>query len=205
MKQRPAPHKSKSDFATREMQYLKQGLTLGRILIQNTADVAGWIMKRGHYQMGWYEYIDKKERRRAYEEREWLRLLARYKFLDMKRVGEKLLLRLTAKGWQQALRDKIRCSRKLYDNGEFIAVVFDVPESEKHIRRMLRLVLAQCGFTMMQKSVWVTRKEVLTELSALLQGAKLEQWVRVLKASEVNLGVVKRLAVRTKAHIQYKK
>ena len=189
---------------SRVKQYLKWGLNASGMLLQEMASVAGWIMMRGHYNMGWAEYEEREERRHAYKERECLRLLARHKFLETKRVGDTLMVRLTEKGWQQALRDKIRCTKQYCKDNGCIVVVFDVPESEAYIRRALRQVLFECGFTMLQKSVWTTRKEVLKDLCALLQGANLEQWVRILSASEIRLGVIKRMATRTRARFSKK-
>lgn len=178
--------------------YTKYGLSIGRVFLQDLASAIGWIMMSGNYGMGWAEYEEKKERQRAYEEREWLRLLERQKLIEKKRIGEKLMIRLTSKGWQQVLRDKIRCTRKRCKEGICI-VVFDVPESEKRVRDMLRYVLAECGFIMLQKSVWVTDKDVVPHLCALLQGANLDRWVRILVGNESRMSAVRRAAMRLTA------
>ena len=158
-------------------------------------------MKRGHYSMGWEEYEDRKESKRAYEEREWLRALERYKCIETKRIGEKLMVRLTAKGWQQALRDKIRCAPNARAGGEICIVIFDVPESERRVRNILRYILRECQFTMLQKSVWISKKDVLTELCALLQGAKLERWIRIITGQEQTVSLLRRSTTRFRARI----
>lgn len=181
-------------------QYLKYGLSVGRIILQEVATTIEWIMKPGYG--GWCEYQDNLERQRQYEERqrryeekEWIRSLKHRKFIETKRVGKKLMIRLTKKGWQQALRDKIKCTRACCKKGICI-VIFDVPESEKHTRNALRNVLAQCGFIMLQKSVWYTDKDVLKELCALLQGAGLEKWVKIIIGDEVQSSAIGRASTR---------
>lgn len=171
-------------------------------MLQDIASVVGYIMEGGYG--GFAEYEDQKERQRAYnasqlayEEREYLRLLERNKFIKTKRIGEKLMVRLTKKGNLQALRDKIRYTKQHCNRGICI-VVFDVPESEKHVRNELRRILAECGFTMLQKSVWYTDKDVLSELCALLQGSNLDEWVRIIVGDEIHTTAIKRAIVRMK-------
>lgn len=160
-------------------------------------------MMRGHYGMGWAEYEDRQERRRRCEEREWMRTLKRCKFIETKRIGETLMVRLTAKGWQQALRDKIRCAKARGNGGAVCIVIFDVPESERRVRNALRYILRECGFTMLQKSVWVNRKDVILELCALLQSAGLNQWVKVLTGQEREVSAFRRGAIRIATRMKF--
>ncbi len=179
---------------------LKQGIAVSRVILGEIASAVGWVMMPGNYGMGWAEYEDRKARQREYEEREWLRDLKRRKLIETKRMGEKLMVRLTARGWQQALRDRIKCTRKKCNAGVCF-VIFDVPESERRVRDTLRAVLSDCGFTMVQKSVWMTRKDVLEPLCALLQGANLQQWVRIMVGSEVKQLLPKRIFIRTRDRV----
>lgn len=187
--------KKQQKQSSRQKIMLQQGIALSRILLGELASAVGWIMMQGHYNMGWVEYEDRKARQRAYEEREWLRDLKRRKLVETKRIGEKLMVRLTERGWQQALRDRIK-STHIKCKGGICIVIFDVPESERRVRDTLRAVLADCGFSMVQKSVWMSDKDVLKPLCALLQGANLRKWVRVMVGNEIRQSFVRRTSTR---------
>ena len=200
MKKQKVPHPSKDKIK----KYLRYGLSTGRIFLHDLGNAVGWIMMRGYYGMGWAEYEDRQARQRGYEEREWMRTLKRCKFIETKHIGETLMVRLTAKGWEQALRDKIRCAKASGKGGAICIVVFDVPESERRVRNTLRYILRECGFTMLQKSVWVSRKDVVSELCALLQGAGLDQWVKVLTGQERTMPLLQRGITRISVKIRSK-
>ncbi|MDO8505011.1 MAG: CRISPR-associated endonuclease Cas2 [bacterium] len=185
---------------SKQIELLRYGLNASRIFLSDLASLMGHVAyAAGHNRsMGWAEYEDMRDRQLRREEREQLRYLQRKKFVETKRVGEKLMVRLTGKGWQQALRDKIKCTRSVCKDGICI-VIFDVPESERHVRDALRWILSECGFTMLQKSVWMTNKDVVEELCALLQGAKLDRWVRILIGNELRRSAMRRIVIKLKA------
>lgn len=197
---RPRKNKRAPKRTSPALRGLKIGLSAAGMVLQDLASIFGHAAyAAGHnYNMGWEEYEDLMEQRRSYEERERLRDLKQRKLIETKKIGNKLMVRLTEKGWQQALRDCVRCTTRKCKDGTIILVIFDVPESERQVRDALRAVLADCGFTMVQKSVWMTRKDVLNELCALLQGAKLHQWVRIIVGGEVRQSFFK----RTKTKLQ---
>ena len=178
-------------------------MAASRVLLGEMAGKVGWIMMRGHYGMDWAEYEDRRARKRLYEEREWMRDLERRKLIRTKRIGEKLMVRLTEKGWQQALRDRIKTTSKDHKGGNCIAI-FDVPESERRVRDALRRMLSECGFTMVQRSVWMSGKDVLEPLCALLQGAHLDQWVRIIVGSEVTRLLPARMVIAAKEYAKKK-
>lgn len=197
---RPRKNKRAQERNSPALRGLKIGLSAAGMVLQDLAGIFGHAAyAAGHnYNMGWEEYEDLMERRRSYEEQERLRDLKQRKLIETKTIGNKLMVRLTEKGWQQALRDCVRCTTRKCKDGTIILVIFDVPESERQVRDALRAVLADCGFTMVQKSVWMTRKDVLNELCALLQGADLHQWVRIIVGGEVRQSFFK----RTKTKLQ---
>ena len=157
-----------------------------------TGAMSGW------HPLGFAEYEDKLAAQEAQERKERLYELKRRKWIETKRIGERLLVRLTKQGWQRALRDRIRCTSAKCKEGICI-VVFDVPESERYVRDALRDILQSCNFTMLQKSVWVSRKDIIKPLCALLQGAKLERWVRILVGKEFTSSFFTRTITRAQA------
>ena len=187
-------------------QVLLQGLSVSRAFLQSVASLMGYVAyAAGHNRnMEWAEYEERQERKRRFEEREYLRYLERQKLIATKRIGEKLRVRLTAKGWQQAMRDKIKCTRTICKSG-ICVVIFDVPESERNIRDTLRWILKECGFEMIQKSVWATDKDILDELCALLQGANLGRWVRILVGNELKHSIMRRAITRLNTARKHRK
>lgn len=190
-------------YAKRAARY---GLTASRIFLQDLVDFISYIMtpSTSHRYMGWSEYKDIKEKQARREKLEYLYYLQRRKLIITKKIGEKLMVRLTAKGWQQALRDRIKCTRALCANG-ICMVVWDVPESERYVRDTLRKILRECRFNMIQKSVWSTNKDVVNELCALLQGAKLDRWVRIIIGNELNQSALRRAVTRFAVRRELKK
>ncbi|OGL66622.1 CRISPR-associated endonuclease Cas2 [Candidatus Uhrbacteria bacterium RIFCSPHIGHO2_12_FULL_47_11] len=185
---------------SRQAELLRYGLRAGRIFLQDMASLTGYIAAAGHnYNLGWAEYEERQEQTRKYEERERLRELKARKWIETKKIGEKLMVRLTAKGWQQVLRDRMRCTKTMCKDGRCIIVVFDVPESERHVRDTLRWILAECGFSMLQKSVWFSNKDVMDDLCALLQGTKLNKWVRIVVGNQLKQVFLKNALLRLKA------
>ncbi len=81
-------------------------------------------------------------------------------------------------------------------------VVFDVPESERHVRDTLRWILSECGFSMLQRSVWMTDKDVVEPLCALLQGANLDRWIRIIVGTEFKQSFIKNVVLRGQAQFE---
>ena len=64
-------------------------------------------------------------------------------------------------------------------------VVFDIPERAKETRREFRLLLKECSFLQLQKSVWMSQCDVLSILQAFIHSTKSEEWIRVFRALDV--------------------
>lgn len=166
-------------------------------LLLFTGAMSGW------HPMSIAEYEDRLYAQEIREKRDWLKYLEERKWVERKKIGEKLIVRLTAKGWKQAMRDRIRCTRVKCKSGVCL-VVFDVPESERYVRDVLRDILQGCGFTMLQKSVWMTDKDVVEPLCALLQGVKLNRWVRIIVGNELRQQFLKNAMLRMSAAVKSK-
>lgn len=69
--------------------------------------------------------------------------------------------------------------------GAHVMVVFDVPETESYKRRWLRLLLRELKFVQVQKSVWMSAYDCFELLSAGILEYRLENYVRVFEAREI--------------------
>jgi CRISPR-associated endonuclease Cas2 len=64
-------------------------------------------------------------------------------------------------------------------------VVFDVPEISKHWRNTLRKFLKGTCFFPLQKSVWISPFDAADKLMEILRFLKLENWVKIYIAEEI--------------------
>jgi DNA-binding transcriptional regulator PaaX len=88
--------------------------------------------------------------------------------------------RLTTKGNFQLKRFR---PQKL-KNAELM-VIFDIPESQRHLRRRLRAILNEFKFKLVQKSVWVSRYDCQEYLKLELKQYNLEPHVFLYEASRL--------------------
>lgn len=110
--------------------------------------------------------------------------LRRAKMIAEKKVSGRLKICLTEKGAQAALRYKILdCQDALKD--KYYIVIFDIPESERRIRNLFRLFLKEAHFIRLQHSVWLTQKEIMEPLMALIKSAGAEKWIKIITAIDI--------------------
>lgn len=96
-------------------------------------------------------------------------------------IGDDHIPRLTEKG-----RRKIRpfVAKKLGKDAKLM-VIFDVPESERAKRDRLRIILHDCEFTKVQKSVWVSDYDYRDLLHSEISEQGLETYVQVYEANRL--------------------
>lgn len=105
----------------------------------------------------------------------WIRITGRS---DAARVS------LTKVGLAHAIIICARFHRIPLQKGTHCVVVFDIPETERQLRRELRLLLRTLDFVQVQKSVWIARHDAALHLHhfAILTGIK--KWVRIFTGKE---------------------
>lgn len=99
-------------------------------------------------------------------------------------VSGKLFARLTERGGLEYLKLKLVEAEELPE-GRLCVIVFDIPERESQIRKLLRDFLSSNYFVLIQKSVWVSRFDVAKTMSKLIVFLNLEDWVRVFESREI--------------------
>lgn len=110
--------------------------------------------------------------------------LRRANYLKTVKKGKKILITLTRKGYSATLAARMR-QASLHHNGAYTVVIFDIPESQRLVRRQLRLLLRQAGFTMLQQSVWVTRADVFTLVIEFIKYVKGDKWINVFQSANL--------------------
>ncbi len=95
----------------------------------------------------------------------------------------KIILRLTEAGREFLLFSKPEDEIKW--DGKWRIVVFDVPESKRLVRDVLRRRLKMWDFKLWQKSVWASKKNVTDKLRSLIKELDIGDWVLVIESDNV--------------------
>jgi DNA-binding transcriptional regulator PaaX len=114
-----------------------------------------------------------------------LRKLKKQKYLETKRVGNRILYKLTTKGLHQALLARIKTQTKILPDNQFCLACFDIPESARHLRRALRRIFKNMQLKQLQKSVWYTNKDIFDLLTLYIENLEASDWVKVVLASKI--------------------
>lgn len=69
-------------------------------------------------------------------------------------------------------------------DGKWRVVVFDIPEQKRIIRNLFRRNLKKWGFKHLQKSVWISRKNVTEKLFSYIKDLGVEKWVWVFESEK---------------------
>lgn len=98
------------------------------------------------------------------------------------KAGSSLLIKLTVKG-KELMED--RKENKAWD-GRWRVVVFDIPEQKRIVRNLFRRNLKKWGFNQVQKSVWVSQRDVYQKLVDYIEDLGISDWVKVFETSKTS-------------------
>lgn len=181
---------------SKQKKRLRFKLSKSRMALQNIAEFCEFLMYKGPHQTrftlgGIEEYQRWKHYENWKEEQERIRDLKRRKWIEARKAGDRLMIRLTEKGGRQVLRDQLFMTKKSCLNG-LCLVVFDIPESERRVRNFFRRFLRECEFTMLQRSIWFSEKDVSVLLLEFVQQHKLTPWVHIIVGDVLSMPKTKR-------------
>src|SRR3989338_4917365 len=153
--------------------------------LDEVADTLGWIFYRGPGHLsgigrvrGGFQRIPKSYL--SLEGQKHLAYLKNRGWVKMRERADRLVISLTDEGFVALLRNKIRAGKPNKSKNNLCIVIFDIPEQFKTARVLLRRFLQECGFTYLQKSVWISHRDVASLLVELVRRQKLTPWVHVL-------------------------
>lgn len=98
----------------------------------------------------------------------------------------KIILKLTEAGREYLLLKK--AEDEIEWDGKWRIVVFDIPESKRLVRDILRSRLKLWGFKQWQKSVWASKKNVTDKLRNLAKELDIVDWILVIESDNVGVG-----------------
>ncbi len=70
-------------------------------------------------------------------------------------------------------------------DGKWRIVVFDIPEQKRLVRDLFRRNLKKWGFKHLQRSVWISKRDVFDKLTSYIQELGIEKWVSVIEADKL--------------------
>lgn len=121
--------------------------------------------------------IDQQEKRRA------LKRLKDRKLVIVEEIGRNFKVLLTDDGLCEVFRLKV-LSAGLLEDGRDCMVIFDIPETERKVRKMIRRLLRSAGFIPIQRSVWISPFDAMPALLGLFDSLDTKGWVRVFYSEE---------------------
>lgn len=97
-------------------------------------------------------------------------------------------LQLTKKGKQKALKGRIK-GTKWQDrkDGKMIMLMYDIPKRRQHVRKVFRSTLEFLDYQILQKSVWVSDKDVLEETERAVREHGLGDCVNLFVIEKIRL------------------
>ena len=111
-------------------------------------------------------------------------------FIRRKKISGKTYLMITKLG-----REKLKQLRKRPDfefnkkdqewDGNYRIVFFDIPEKDRAVRDLLRNGLKDLGFVGWQKSVWVSKEDVVKELRKFFEEAGIKDYTLVVETKDL--------------------
>jgi len=102
--------------------------------------------------------------------------------IEDKEVG-KIVFKLTDLGREFLLIS--RDDKEIDWDGKWRIVIFDIPESKRLVRDVLRRKLKTWGFVPWQKSVWASKKNLTNRLRQMVEELKIENWVLILESENI--------------------
>ena len=124
------------------------------------------------------EYAEAARMKRAFK------ALKERKYVEIRRMGDKVMYVLTDKGKLAALKEQVRLADVRKDK-KILLVSFDIPERESEVRNKLRYMLKDFGFKMFQLSLWGTKQNVGAHLSELIKDMGAQKWIRIFLSTEI--------------------
>ena len=127
-----------------------------------------------------------KKRRQSFSQ--FISYLKRQGYIKVPRGYGIEYLQLTAKGKKKAFEGNLKSKHWTpRPDGKMIMVIYDIPEAQKPLRQIFREFLICMHYTMLQKSVWISYKDVLHETERIIYEYHLEPCVKVFVLERIEV------------------
>ncbi len=108
--------------------------------------------------------------------------------LKIRKEGDELFVKLTKKGKLKALLSKMEHDFKQKNpwDGKWRIMIWDIPESSRRHRDMIRAFVKDKGFYQVQKSVFVTPYELPASAINYLKESGLNRFIRFMRVDKMD-------------------
>ncbi|MBI2123868.1 MAG: CRISPR-associated endonuclease Cas2 [Candidatus Wildermuthbacteria bacterium] len=132
-----------------------------------------------------FEY-EKKQRKKTFSQFvSYLKARGYIKIPEGKSIS---FFQLTEKGRRRAFEGQARTAElPLRKDGKMIMLMFDIPKNKDRVRHVFRSRLEFLGYQMLQKSVWISSKDVLEETERAVREYDLEGCVNLFVIEKIQL------------------
>lgn len=126
---------------------------------------------------------DRRKKKQAYTT---VAQLKRGGFLIAKKINNRTGYLLTPKGEMRVFSIRLRkLPKPKLPKGQWIMVLFDIPEVERRKRDLLRQSLRWLGFTSFQRSVWISRYDQRKAVQRSIRLHHLQRYAKILTVQEL--------------------
>lgn len=106
--------------------------------------------------------------------------LKRKGYIKAQNLKNKKAFLLTKNGISKALMASFKIEkRSRRRDKKWIMIIFDIPQKDKKSRGLLRSVLINCGYKLLQQSVWISPFDVSEKTERILQTYALDKYVKI--------------------------
>lgn len=174
------PPDKKQEISTTQLLLfcLEKAVQGGEFVVESSTDLREWM-----YSV-WNDYP--KVRDKYAISRAIKRLRERGLLEEEREHSNRTILKLTQKGREEVLLSSDENDTRYNWDGKWRIIVFDIPEAKRLIRDLLRERLKRWGFTQLQKSVWVTKKNITSTLRKTIKELEIGEWVFVFEAERID-------------------
>lgn len=122
-----------------------------------------------------------------------------YEQFDVKASKKKIydtMFRLVTQGVVNLQSDRYRVSSEASilmhtiskeRDGIWKMVIFDIPETQRHVRNVIRAKLVSLGFKRWQNSIWMSPYTLAPEIEQELNQLAKKFFIRLIKTSDINV------------------
>jgi len=172
---------------------MARGYAVGSQILNALLDLSediGWIFYRGpgHLSLigkGRGDFYVLKDGYAKRDKQRQIVQMNRQKLIEARQVGKRLEVKITDKGFQKILTHTFRRAVQNNTSDEYCIIVFDIPESERDRRDLMRYIFRECGMQCLQKSVWIAPVAVLPLLQEFVKREKLTPWIHIIRGKIV--------------------
>ena len=133
-----------------------------------------------------FEKYRKEKGRRQFNK--FINYLKKYNYIKSKNLQNNNAIIITKKGIGKALRAKLKLeNEKLQkrNDGKWVMITFDIPQTHKKARSLLRSILKGLGYSMFQQSVWISPYDVSEKTERLLQFYSIDNYIKIFLIEEL--------------------